>query len=528
MKINVFKKEAGPGLRARCRWRGWICGLLVLLFCGTAWAQSDVDKVRAWRKTHEHGILKEYFEFLSIPNSARDTANIQKNAEYISGMLGRRGVKARLLASGVPGAPPAVYGEVLVPGAERTIVFYAHYDGQPADPGKWRAGFDPFRPVFLTDSLERGGAVVPAPKPGDPLNPEWRISARSSSDDKAGVMLIINAYDALAASGLKPASNIKFFFEGEEEIGSEHLGDILAANRDLLRSDLWIVADGPVLQNGMRLVDFGVRGDVNMEITVYGPKRPLHSGHYGNWAPNPAMLLAKLLASMKDDRGFVTIRGFYDDVVPFTDGEKKVLSEIPSVDEQMKRELGFKRPEGGGKSLFELYGYPSLNINGIRSADVGENARNVISTEATVTLDLRQVMGTDYRKQVQRVVEHIKAQGYHVTGKEPTDEERQAHGKIAKVTVDKGGYNAQRTPLDLPVSKAIIAALRGATDEPVVVQPTSGGSLPLYLIETILGARVATLCIVNHDNNQHGENENVRLRNLWDSLELLSALMLMK
>ncbi len=505
-----------------------VAWLLLLALIHPAFGQSGTDKVRAWREAHEREILTEYFEFLSIPNHAHDGPNIMKNAEFVAGMLGKRGIKARLLFPGVVGAPPAVYGEALVPGAKKTIFFYAHYDGQPVDPGRWRPAFEPFRPVFLTDSLERGGAAVPAPKPGAPISPEWRISARSSSDDKAGVMLIINAYDALAASGLKPVSNIKFFFEGEEEVGSVHLGDILAANRDLLRSDLWIVADGPVLQNGMRLVDFGVRGDVNMEITVYGPKRPLHSGHYGNWAPNPAMRLAKLLATMKDERGFVTVKGFYDDVVPFTETEVKAIAEIPSVDEQMKKELGFMWPEGGGRSLFELYGYPSLNINGIRSADVGAEARNVIPTEATATLDLRQVLGTDFRRQVQRVIEHIRDQGYHVTEKEPTDEERQAYEKIAKVVMTQGGYNAQRTPLDLPISREVVAALRGATTEPVVVEPTSGGSLPLHLIENILGAKVVDLCIVNHDNNQHGENENVRLRNLWDSLELLAALMMMK
>jgi len=505
-----------------------IAWLLLLVLTHPAFGQSGTGKVRAWREAHEREILTEYFEFLSIPNYAHDGPNIMKNAEFIAGMLEKRGIKARLLSSGAAGAPPAVYGESLVPGAGKTIVFYAHYDGQPADPRRWHPPFAPFRPVFLTDSLEKGGTAVPAPEPGALIDPEWRILARSSSDDKAGVMLIINAYDALVASGLKPVSNVKFFFEGEEEIGSVHLGDILASNRDLLQSDLWIVADGPVLQNGMRLADFGVRGDVNMEITVYGPKRPLHSGHYGNWAPNPAMRLAGLLATMKDERGLVTVKGFYDDVVPFTETERKAIAEIPSVDEQMKKELGFMRPEGGGKSLFELYGYPSLNINGIRSADVGEAARNVIPTEAAATLDLRQVLGTDFRRQVQRVTEHIRGQGYHVTEKEPTDEERQAYEKIAKVVMAPGGYNAQRTPLDLPISREVVAALRGATTEPVVVRPTSGGSLPLYLIENILGAKIANLCLVNHDNNQHGENENVRLRNLWDSLELLAALMMMK
>jgi acetylornithine deacetylase/succinyl-diaminopimelate desuccinylase-like protein len=276
------------------------------------------------------------------------------------------------------------------------------------------------------------------------------------------------------------------------------------------------------------MLDFGVRGDVNMEITVYGSKRPLHSGHYGNWAPNPALQMARLLASMKDESGHVTIKGYYDDVVPFSASEKKALTAIPPVDESLKKELGFIRPEGGGKTLYELYEYPSLNINGIRSADVGKDARNVIPAEATATLDLRQVLGTDFKKQIQRVIDHIRAQGFYVTDKDPTDEDRQRYEKIAKVMSDDGGYNAQRTPLDLPVSQSVIAAVKKAAGGPIVVAPTSGGSLPLYLIEEHLKARVMTLCIVNHDNNQHAENENVRLRNLWDSLEQLAAIMTMR
>jgi acetylornithine deacetylase/succinyl-diaminopimelate desuccinylase-like protein len=509
-------------LMRRCAW------VLALVLAGYAFAQGDIMKIRNWRKANEHRILSEFFELLSIPNSVSDTPNIRKNAEYIIGMLRKRGVASRLLPADTPGTPPVVYGEVSVPDASRTVVFYAHYDGQPADSAQWHPGLKPYQPVFLSNSIEKGGTVVPTPKPDAPVNAEWRISCRSSSDDKAGVMLIINAYDALVGSGLKRTCNIKFFFEGEEEIGSVHLGEILAKNRTLLQSDLWVVADGPVLQDGTRMVDFGVRGDVNMDITVYGPKRPLHSGHYGNWAPNPALLLAKLLASMKDDNGFVKIKGFYDDVIPFTESEKKAFAAMPQLDDSIRKELGFKRAEGGGKSLYELYGYPSLNINGLRSADVGDNARNVIPTEATATLDLRQVLGTDYRKQVQRVIEHIRAQGFYVTGKEPTDEERQKYEKIVRATMVQGGYNAQRTPLDLPLSKAVMATLKAATSEPVAFEPTSGGSLPLYLIEEHLKASVVNLCIVNHDNNQHSENENVRIQNLWDSLELLAALMTMK
>jgi acetylornithine deacetylase/succinyl-diaminopimelate desuccinylase-like protein len=491
-------------------------------------AQSDLEKVRAWRQAHEHQILTEYFEFLSIPNFALDKGNIRKNAEFIAGLLEKRGVKAQLLSAQTPGTPPAVYGEVVTPGARRTIVFYAHYDGQAVNPAQWHPDITPFEPVFLSDSLAKGGRVLPQPKAGEAIDPEWRISGRSSSDDKAGVMLILNAYGALVRSRIQPASNIKFFFEGEEEIGSVHLGEILENHRERLRSDLWIIADGPVHQSGLPMLDFGVRGDGNMEITAYGPKRPLHSGHYGNWAPNPALLLAKLLASMKDDDGRVTIKGFYDDIVPFSAEEKEAIAKMPAVDEPLKRELGFIRPEGGGKTLYELYGYPSLNINGIRSADVGRDARNVIPAEATATLDLRQVLGTDFKKQANRVIDHIRAQGFYVTESDPTDEERGRYEKIAKVTIDEGGYNAQRTPLDLPVSRTVIAAVRRAAGGPIVVAPTSGGSLPLYLIEERLDAKVISLGIANYDNNQHAENENVRIRNLWDSLEQLAAIMIME
>jgi acetylornithine deacetylase/succinyl-diaminopimelate desuccinylase-like protein len=502
--------------------------ILLVLLTVQAFAQTDIDKVRTYRKANEHKLLEEYFEFLSIPNFALDKRNIQRNAEYIAAMLEKRGVKAQLLPSQTFGTPPAVYGEVVVPNAKRTIVFYAHYDGQPVNPDKWHPDVKPYEPVFLSNSFEKGGKVIPKPKPTEAINPEWRISGRSSSDDKAGVMLIVNAYDALIKSGSLPTCNIKFFFEGEEEIGSVHLGEILERHQKLLQSDLWIIADGAIHQSGIRKIDFGVRGDVNMDITTYGSKRPLHSGHYGNWAPNPAFSLVKLLASMKDDDGFVTIKGYYDDIIPFAASEKKAFADIPSVEEQLKKELGFIRPDGGGKSLFELFEYPSLNINGIRSADVGVNARNIIPTEATVTLDLRQVLGTDYKKQIRLVTDHVKTQGFYVTDKEPTDEERQKYGKIAKITSERGGYNAQRTPIDLPISQQVISAIKNTTKESIAVSPTAGGSLPLIVIEKTLNARVINLCIVNHDNNQHSENENLRLQNLWDSLEQLAALMVMK
>ncbi|MFN7118737.1 MAG: M20/M25/M40 family metallo-hydrolase [Saprospiraceae bacterium] len=500
--------------------------LLLALHFSTQ-AQQALEKVRQYRKANEYALLSEYFKFLAIPNHAFDKVNIEKNAQYIAEWMRKKGIKTQFLEAKTKGMPPVVYGEVLVKNATHTIVFYAHYDGQPVSPDKWHPSLKPFKPVLLHTSIEKGGKIIPFPDKNTPFDPEWRIACRSSADDKAGVMTVLNAYDAIVKSGLMPTANIKFFFEGEEEIGSVHLGEILEKHQDLLKADFWLIADGPVHQSGLPMLDFGVRGDVNMEITVYGPKRPLHSGHYGNWAPNPGLLLSKLLASMKDDDGLVTVKGYYDDVIPFTETEKQAFAAIPSVDEQMKKELGIKKPEGGGKSLFETFELPSLNINGIRCADVGDKASNVITTVAVATLDLRQVLGTDYLKQIDLVKAHIKAQGYYVIDREPTDAERLEHEKIAKVVQIKGGYNAQRTPLDLPISQKVIKAVQGATTQQLIVEPTSGGSLPLYLFEKHLDTKVINLCIVNHDNNQHSENENVRIQNLWDSIDQLAAIMLM-
>jgi acetylornithine deacetylase/succinyl-diaminopimelate desuccinylase-like protein len=340
-------------------------------------------------------------------------------------------------------------------------------------------------------------------------------------------MAILNAFAALRAN-IPLSSNIKFFFEGEEEAGSPHLGEIIKANRQLLAADAWIICDGPVHQSGRKQVVFGARGDVNVDVTIYAAKRPLHSGHYGNWSPNPALMLARLLASMKDDDGRVTVDGWYSDVEPLGARERRAIAESPQYDEELKKQLGLSRTEGGGKSLMELINVPSLNINGFASGDVGALARNVIPTTATAVLDLRLVKGNDHQRQVDRLVQHIRKQGYFVTERDPTDAERAQHPLIARVNVRAGGYNADRTSMDLPVSLAVIEAVQSTTPDKIVLLPTSGGSLPLSIITENLKTVTISVPIANYDNNQHAENENVRLQNLWDGIETFAALMTMK
>ncbi len=494
-----------------------------LLLAAMLFAQQNPASTaaRSWRETHESSILREFMDLLSMPNLARDDANIHKNASAIVKLLEKRGVTARLLE--VPGVPPVVFGEIATPGATRTLVFYAHYDGQPLDPKEWAT--PPWQPVLRDGPLDHDSHVIPVSANG-PINPEWRIYARSASDDKAPVIAIVTALDALQAARIALRSNIKLVFEGEEEAGSPHLASIIEKYKGLLGSDVWLICDGPVHQSRRQQIVFGARGIATVDITLYGPNHELHSGHYGNWAPNPAMALSHLLASMKDDDGRVLIDHFYDGVEPLTEIERRAVAEAPDVDQDLMRELWLGRTEGGGKKLVELLNLPSLNIRGMSSARTGTGASNVIPATATATIDMRLVKGIDHKAAEQRVVEHIRKQGYFVVDTEPDTKTRMAHPKVALVKVEAGGYNASRTSMDLPISQLVLKTAESARG-PVVKLPTMGGSVPLYMIDEILHVPTITVPIANHDNNQHSFNENIRIQNLWDGIELMAALLAM-
>lgn len=502
---------------------------LVLGLVATAWGATPLqEKVRAWRTAEESRLIDEFREFVAIPNMTVDRANIRRNADFIVAMMKRRGIAARLLTSAAENVNPVVFGEVKVPGATRTLMLYAHFDGQPVNPAQWAPGWEPFAPKFATGPVEQGGKIVEGWKSGDRVDPSWRLTGRGSADDKAGVMALLNAYSALVASGAVPTANLKFFFDGEEELGSPNLRTTIAANRELLRADLWVILDGPTHPSGKKVVVFGVRGDVNVHLTVFGAKRPLHSGNYGNWAPNPAQALVNLLASMKDDDGRVLVKGFYDDLIPLTSAEQQAVAAIPSVEDALKRELGLARAEVPGRTLFEGFNLPTLNINGIQAANVGPLAANIIPSVARATLDLRLVPGNDAQRQVAKVVDHIRSRGWLVLDRDPTDAERVEHARIIRVETKSRGTNPQRTPLALPIAQSVVAAVQSTVDYPIVQMPSLGGTLPLIVIEEMLGTKLLTVPIVNADNNQHAENENVKVQFLWDGIETYAALMTMR
>jgi acetylornithine deacetylase/succinyl-diaminopimelate desuccinylase-like protein len=481
------------------------------------------QEVRDYRLDNEDRIVRELVEFLSIPNVASDTPNIQKNAARLVEMLEARGIETHLLPIG--GRGPVVFGKLTAPDARRTVIFYAHYDGQPVDPAAWTDG-KPFEPALRSGAIEAGGKRIPFPENSRGkrvlYDDDWRIYARSSSDDKTPIVALLAALDALRARKIPLAANLKVIFEGEEEAGSPNLEHTLELHKNLLGGDLLITADGPVHQSGRPLVFFGNRGIIDLDITVYGPVRALHSGHYGNWAPNPALELSRLLAAMKDADGRVLIEGYYDDITPLTDADKKAIAELPDNDAELERELGIAKPEGGGKKLAELLQEPSLNLRGLRGAYVGEQAQNVVPDRAEASLDARLVKGEDPQKKFDQIAGFIRKQGYYVIDREPTMEERRTHPLIAKI-VNEGGYRASRTSMDLAVSKKVVEVVEGAAG-PAVKMPTLGGTAPMYIFED-LGLPVIGVPIVNADNHQHSSDENLRLGNLWQGMEIYGAIL---
>jgi acetylornithine deacetylase/succinyl-diaminopimelate desuccinylase-like protein len=487
---------------------------------GRASAAEAAAAVREYRLAHEHAIISEFREFLSIPNIASDAPHITHNAQHLAEMMEARGLHPRMLE--IPGRGPVMFAEIAAPGATHTAIFYAHYDGQPVDPAVW-IGNKPFEPVLFTGPLAAGGKQIPYPQPPAHYENDWRIYARSASDDKAAIVGILTALEALRAKHIPLGVNVKLVFEGEEEAGSPNLEKVVNTHRDLLAADLLLVCDGPADQSGRPQVTYGNRGVLGAELTVYGPARPLHSGHYGNWAPNPAMRLAQLLASMKDADGRVLVAGFYDDVAPFGALERRAIEEAPQNEPALQRELGIAQPDGRGKRLVELVAMPSLNVRGIRSAYVGEQSQNVVPERAVASLDLRLVKNVQPEWQFARLKAHIEKQGYTVFDREPTLEERGRYPRVARLDYE-GGYPAVRTPMDLPVAVAVLGTVGAATGERPVALPILGGSVPMYIFEN-MGMPVIGVPIANYDNSQHAANENIRLGNLWRGMETFGGLL---
>ncbi len=476
-----------------------------------------VEALDSYRSARERAIINDFVALLAIPNVADDLSDMDRNVDHITALLEARGFTTQRLDAG---GAPYVYAELMIDSASETVMIYAHYDGQPVLEEDW--AYPPFSPTLLDATLQAGGQPVDVSQARE-FDPEWRLYGRSAGDDKLPIIALIHALDALSMNDIPLSVNLKLLLDGEEEQGSPTVGRMLEEYGHLLEADLMLFCDGPMHQSRRPQLTFGVRGDVTVDVTAYGASRPLHSGHYGNWAPNPIMQLAYLLTSMRDESGHILIDGYYDDVAPLSEGERVAIEAMSDITEALQDELSVHTPEGEGVRLEELITLPAVNARGLVAGGIGDKGSNIVLSSATVSLDLRLVPNQTPERVRELLESHIASQGFHIVYESPSADTLRSHEKVARLEWDSG-YPALRTALDHPVSLRLAELIRAFSPD-LLLTPTMGGSLPLHEFGTRLSAPIIILPLANHDNNQHAENENVRLQNLWDAISILGVVL---
>jgi acetylornithine deacetylase/succinyl-diaminopimelate desuccinylase-like protein len=478
-------------------------------------ASAQRPDIQKYVRDHQAAIVQEFLELVAIPNVRTDLPNIKRNAEKLRQMLERRGLKPEIWETP---STPLVYGERLVPGSARTILFYIHYDGQPVDKTRWKQP-DPFQPVLRAGSLEEGAEEIREIAGRTTFPDNWRIYARSAGDDKGPIQAFVSAMDAI---GGKPSNSIKVILHGEEEGGGPALDDVVKKHADKLRSDVLIIVDGPQHPSGRPTIYYGARGGAGLEVTVYTATSSMHSGNYGNWLPDANVRLSQLLASMVDPAGKVAIDGFYRDVLPFPPAALKMMQEVPDDSAAMRRLYGLGSTDGAAGSLQEGLNLPSFSVHRMNGGEVG----GVIAAKATAEIAMRLVKENSPRTMVDLVLAHIRKQGYFIVDTDPDTATLAAHPRIAKVTTRAGAASgAWRTDPDDPQARFVTDALQTGLGERLVRIRTLGGSVPANAFIDAYHVPTVGVSLANYDDNQHTDNENLRLGNLWNGISTLAAIM---
>ncbi|WP_192346306.1 M20/M25/M40 family metallo-hydrolase [Algoriphagus sp. Y33] len=492
-----------------------------LIYGFTAFPQSTFRSVleKLTDENWQHG-LNLLQEIVSMPNDAAHPDQMEENIAWCEREFGERGwISEKLETSGIP----LLLVSKKQAGASKTALFYFHMDGQAVDRSKWNQP-DPYVPVLKAVNTSSGEwEIILSENLKTGYDADWRIFARSTSDDKGPIAMFLTGWDALKKAGIAPNYNIKIILDFEEEQGSPNLPSAVLNYKEKLEADLMLIMDGPRHTSNEPTLSYGARGISEMTLTTYGPKFPQHSGHYGNYAPNPGFLLAQLIAGMKDENGKVTIPGYYDGIV-LTETEKAILAQVPDDEEAIRQKLGIGRTDQVGETYQESIQYPSLNIRGMESAWIGKEARTIVPATAVAEIDVRLVPESDPERLFDLIKKHITRQGFHITDHDPSDEERMKYPKIVKMNYSIS-YQAFRTPMDSEAGAWLRSAMNRAYGKDPVQIRISGGSIPISPFVDALGIPAVTIPTVNPDNNQHSPNENIRLGNYKEGITAVMAIL---
>ena len=495
-------------------------GLSLLLNC---YAQTPANlNLEKTAEKHAVASFREFYELLSLPNDAHVQADIEKNVKWCEAAFAKRGFSTQRLNTETV---PLLLAERKVNNPVKTVLIYLQIDGQPVNPSQWNQE-SPWKPTLKEKDNAGNWNTIAYEKLFEGINRDWRIFARSTSDAKGPAMAFLASLDALKELKAEPNFNMKVIMDFEEELGSPHLPNAVVQYKNELAADMLIIFDGPRHVSNQPTLSFGARGICEITLTTFGPRVPAHSGNYGNYTPNPALRLAQLLASMKDEDGRVTLPGFYDGVV-LTEEEKQILQQVPDDENEIKKFLGIAQPDNIGNNFQESLQYPTLNIRGMDALFIGKEARTLIPATATAEIDIRLVPSSNPQKLIDLVRQHVESKGYYIVAKEPTEEERMKYPKIAAME-SRISYLAFQTPFNSDCGFWLGKAMTNAFGKAPIKVRTAGGSIPISPFVVTLGIPAVAVPTVNADNNQHAENENIRIGNYVDAVKTFLAILLEK
>ena len=489
-----------------------LCLLFALVSLGGAAQVPGTPEIAELTDAAFPAALRELTDFLALPNDGNYREQVEDNLAWCRERFTGLGFAVTRLET--PGMP-LLFAERKTRDDLPTVLFYLQIDGQPVDTTAWDQP-DPYRAVYK-EKLDDGSYVTVAAPAGPPFDPELRLFARSASDSKGPAMSFITALDILAARNIDPAYNLKVIMDFQEELGSDDLPGAVEAHRELFAADFLVIMDGTRHVSNLPTLTFGARGIATVTLKVFGPRYALHSGQYGNFAPNPVFAAARLIAGMKDESGRVTVPGFYDGV-SLTEADKREMNKVPETREEIREMVGIAENEDLGDTYQEALQYPSLNVRGIRGGWTGKEVRTLIPEDVTIEIDMRLVPETPGGRQVALLHDFIEAQGYHfVGGEEPTEEERMTYPKLIAFTSSLGSVPF-RTDLDTPIDHWLTAGVSRALGQEPIRMRLTGGSQPMGPFVNLLRLPAVSLRIPNPDNSIHGPDENIRLGNYREGI----------
>ena len=430
-----------------------------------------MDQIYQYIDENQKRFISELFTFLKQPSISSQGVGVEDCAKLLAGMMEDVGIKSEILPMGGRNNPPLVYGEITSPGAEKTVLIYGHFDVQPPEPLEaWDS--PPFEPTIR----------------------DGRIFARGSADNKGQLFAHVKAVEAIQKSGETLPVNLKFLFDPEEEIGSPSLDDFVMANPERFAADMAYNSDGAQDPSGRPVLSFGNRGTCYVEINYQEANRDLHSGQFGGPVPNPNWRVIDFLSTLRGADGRVAIEGFYDGIVPPTPAEKQAIADIPFDEQATLSYLGLKKFDlSEGMSYWEkIMFHPTFNICGYASGYGGKGTKTVLPCKTRVKIDMRLVKNQDPNDIFEKFKRHMERHGF-----DDLD--------LKQLTA----YKPAKTPIDHPMSRAVVGAVKQAFQDEPIIYPVTGGSNPSSVISDFLKIPIVKVPYGSHDECNHAPNENM-------------------